>query len=78
MNDAVTKVVYEVPFKGTFNNNIFQVLYYSMKIYMMVQKMKKSCHSNFYCPQVAYNSDFLNNLIFCYQCVFCTRQKYNF
>ena len=40
MNDVVTRVVYEVSFKHTFNYNIFQILYYSMKIYM-VQKMQK-------------------------------------
>ena len=40
MNDAVTRVVYEVSFKDTFNYNIFQILYYSMKIYM-VQNMKE-------------------------------------
>ena len=68
MNDAVTRIANEVSFKDTFNYNIFQIMYHSMKIYKlyMVQKMKKSCHSNFYCPQVAYYSHFLNNLIFCY------------
>ena len=76
MNDAVIRVVYEVSFKDTFNYNIFQILYYSIKIYM-VQKLKKNCHSNFYCPQVAYDSAFLNNLIFCYQSVFCNGQKHN-
>ena len=40
MNDVVTRVVYEISFKHTFNHNIFQILYYSMKIHM-VQKMKK-------------------------------------
>ena len=61
INDVVTRVVYEVSFKHTFNYNIFQILYHSMKIYM-VQKMKKSCLSNFYCPLVAYNSDILTTL----------------
>ena len=27
MNDVVARVVYEVSFKHTFNNNIFQILY---------------------------------------------------
>ena len=40
MNDVVTRVVYEVFFKHTFNYNMFQILYYSMKIYM-VQTMQK-------------------------------------
>ena len=73
----MTRIVYEVSFKDTFIYNIFQMLYYSMKIYME-QKMKKSCHSNFYYPYEAYNLDFLNNRIFCHQCVLCNRQKHYF
>ena len=41
MNDVVTRVVYMVYFKDTFNyNNIFQILYYSMMIYK-AQKNEK-------------------------------------
>ena len=39
MND-VKRVVYEVSFKHTFKYNMFQILYYNMKIYM-VQTMQK-------------------------------------
>ena len=49
MNDVVTRVVYEVSFKHTFNYNIFQILYYSMKIYM-VQKMQKIACPTFSAP----------------------------
>ena len=38
MNDVVTRVVYEVSFKHSFSYNIFQILYYSMKIYMVQKK----------------------------------------
>ena len=44
VNDVVTRVVYEVSFKHTFNCNIFQIFYYSMQIYM-VQKMQKKISS---------------------------------
>ena len=40
MNNVVTRVVYEASFKHTFNYSIFQILYYSMNIYM-TQEMKK-------------------------------------
>ena len=40
MNDVVTRVVYMVYFKDTFNYNIFQILYYSMMIYK-AQKNEK-------------------------------------
>ena len=40
MNDVLTRVVYEVSFKDTFNYILFQILYYNIKIYL-AQKMKK-------------------------------------